>query len=141
MRATPLDTLLTLRKHELQAVERTFSEALSQEADAAAEVARAERHLIEEQKMASDPLADDGAVEAFSRWLPVGRAAINSARHNEKNAGLAREIAKSALMMARAAVETVETLQKKRRAEEDAAALRREQNVLDEVGARQSGGN
>ncbi|GAC87378.1 hypothetical protein Gbth_024_134 [Gluconobacter thailandicus F149-1 = NBRC 100600] len=137
MRQMPLEVLRRLRRHELADVEKAFGEAVAREA--AAETALGQRHqdLLMEQKLASDPLADDRAVEAFSRWLPVGQRAISEAQERCRQAAIDRDCIRSALLMAQAALKAVEKLEEKQQGEIQQHRLRKEQAVLDELALRQ----
>lgn len=137
MKQMPLDTLKRLRRHELEAVEKAFGEAVARESAAEAGLSKAHLLLIQEQKLASDPQADDDAVEAFSRWLPVGQRAIADAQELCREAALDRDCLRSALLMAQAALKAVEKLQDKQRLEMNYLALRKEQAALDELALRQ----
>lgn len=133
----PLEVLRRLRRHELADVEKAFGEAVAREA--AAETALGQRHqdLLMEQKLASDPLADDRAVEAFSRWLPVSQRAISEAQERCRQAAIDRDCIRSALLMAQAALKAVEKLEEKQQGEIQQHLLRKEQAVLDELALRQ----
>ncbi|AFV99945.1 flagellar export protein FliJ [Gluconobacter oxydans] len=137
MRQMPLEVLRRLRRHELADVEKAFGEAVAREA--AAETALGQRHqdLLMEQKLASDPLADDRAVEAFSRWLPVSQRAISEAQERCRQAAIDRDCIRSALLMAQAALKAVEKLEEKQQGEIQQHLLRKEQAVLDELALRQ----
>lgn len=137
MDRTPLDTLIALREQELDRIEALFSEAVSRELAAEALLSSAENLILEEQRLASNPAADDADVEAFSRWLPLGRQKVDSARKGCEQATLDREVVRSALIEARAAMEAVGKVREERRERERQDALRKEQNVLDELGLRQ----
>lgn len=139
MERSPLDTLITLREQELDLVERRFADAVAREAAAEEKLDAAQEEILSEQRIASSPTADDGAVEAFSRWLPVGRQAVLEARQSCREAAMDREAVRSALISARAAMEAVKTLREEQKEEERQAELRKEQNVLDELAVRQFG--
>ena len=137
MEQSPLDTLITLREQELDLVERRFAEAVAREAAAEEKLSAAQEEILSEQRIASSPTAGDGAVEAFSRWLPAGRQAVTEAQARCREAALDRETVRSALIIARAAMEAVKTLQEERQEEERLAELKKEQNALDELAIRQ----
>lgn len=115
MEPSPLETLITLREQELDLVERSFAEAVARETAAEEKLTAAQAEILNEQRIASSPTADDGAVEAFSRWLPGGRQAVLEARQRCREAAMDREAVRSALIAARAAMEAVRTLRKSRR--------------------------
>lgn len=137
MRQMPLEALHRLRRHELADVEKAFGEAVAREAAAETLLGQRHQHLLTEQKLASDPAADDGAVEAFSRWLPVGQQAISDAQEKCRQAAMDRDCIRSALLMAQAALKAVEKLEEKQRVEIQQQHLRKEQAVLDELALRQ----
>jgi len=139
MEPSPLDTLITLREQELDVVERSFAEAVAREATAEERLAAAQEAILNEQRTASSSTAGDGAVEAFSRWLPLGRKAVAEAQARCREAALDRETVRAALIAARAAMEAVKTLRDEQKEEERQADLRKEQNVLDELAVRQFG--
>jgi len=137
MEHSPLDTLITLREQELDLVERSFAEAVARETATEEKLSAAQEEILSEQRIASSPTAGDGAVEAFSRWLPAGRQAVAEAQTRCREAALDRETVRSALIIARAAMEAVKTLKEERQEEERQAELKKEQNALDELAIRQ----
>ncbi|GBR70061.1 flagellar export protein FliJ [Gluconobacter kanchanaburiensis] len=139
MEKSPLDALIALREQELDLVERSFAEAVAREAAAEGQLDAAQEEILSEQRIASSPTAGDGAVEAFSRWLPLGRKAVADAQDRCREAAVDRETVRSALIAARAAMEAVKTVRQERQEEERQADLRKEQNVLDELSIRQFG--
>ncbi|MBS1084703.1 flagellar export protein FliJ [Gluconobacter sphaericus] len=139
MEPSPLETLIALREQELDLVERSFAEAVAREVAAEEKLTVAQAEILNEQRIASSPTADDGAVEAFSRWLPVGRQVVLDARERCREAAMDREAVRSALIAARAAMEAVKTLWEEQKEEERQTDLRKEQNVLDELAVRQFG--
>ncbi|MFT8808554.1 flagellar export protein FliJ [Gluconobacter sp.] len=139
MERSPLETLIALREQELDLVERRFADAVARETAAEERLNAAQEEILSEQRLASSPTAGDGAVEAFSRWLPSGRQAVVEAQARCREAALDRETVRSALIAARAAMEAVRTLREERKEEERLEGLRKEQNVLDELAVRQFG--
>ncbi|EHH69079.1 flagellar export protein FliJ [Gluconobacter morbifer] len=138
MEQSPLETLMTLRQHELDSVEATFGKAVAREAEAEKALAQAQWKILSEQACASDAQADDEAVEAFSRWLPLGRKAVAEAQERCHQAALDRETVRGALLEARAALETVQTLRDERREEARQSGLRKEQAALDDLALRRA---
>jgi len=128
-----IESLLRLRRQEMSEAERNFGVMQALEADAAALVTQAEQQLVQEQVAASDPAADDAVVEAFAIWLPVGRRALKLARERERAAALDKSYARSALILAQAAVRAVETVVEERAQSEMKAATRHEQAMLDDM--------
>ncbi|MBS1102748.1 flagellar export protein FliJ [Gluconobacter sp. Dm-62] len=139
MERSPLDTLIALREQELDLVERSFADAVARETAAEEKLAAAQLEILSEQQIASSPTAGDGAVEAFSRWLPAGRQAVTEAQDRCREAALDRETVRSALIAARAAMEAVKTLREEQKEEERQVELKKEQNALDELATRQFG--
>lgn len=139
MRQMPLDTLIRLRGQELDAAEKAFAEVNAREAAAEKKLQRAQQKLLAEQKLASDPAADDMVVEAFSRWLPTARKAIADAREACRQAALDRDCARAALIAARAALKAVRKLEEEQARERARVMQRREQASLDEFALRSFG--
>ena len=73
MRVEPLRSLLKMRRATTEAAKRALADSIAAETKANAAVARAEGRIIEESDVALSLGADDGAVEAFARWLPERR--------------------------------------------------------------------
>lgn len=72
--------------------ESIFYYLLEKEIEANQRLEQAELMLLEQQNKASHPSADDETVEAFSRWLKIGRQAIEEARCDMRRILLEREI-------------------------------------------------
>jgi hypothetical protein len=92
--------------------------------------------IAKEGEIAADLGADDGAVEAYARWLPSGRAMAAAAREAHDHAQASVAVARAALSAARSAAEAAANLLARRAAERAAAAERKAQQALDEAGAR-----
>ncbi|NHO32946.1 flagellar FliJ family protein [Acetobacter fallax] len=136
MPRSPLDSLLRLRRQELDEAKRLLSEALAQAMMAAEAVKTAEQNMVNERDIALDLSADDRTVETYSRWLPIGRAALERARKLEQDAATGVQSSRTRVNMARAALEVAEKLAEARAQEEQARRDRQEQNALDDLSAR-----
>ncbi|CAI9120778.1 flagellar export protein FliJ [Brytella acorum] len=136
MTRSPLQTLLRLRRQEQEEAERGLAAAIAREREASEAVRHAERYFLEQENFVSSPECDDLAVEAFARWIPRGRAAIQAAQTEEERAGLDRAVAQAAMISARAAFKAVETLDARRQKEARLEAQRREQNENDDLANR-----
>ena len=120
-------------------MDQSRADLLSAEARAveARQSAAAARLAIQREMLAASATeADDRAVEAFAKWLPVGRAAQTRAEAALRRAEEDSIRARTQFNLARTAAEAVE----KMIAEQTAAALRlslaKEQSVLDEAALR-----
>ncbi|AQS87384.1 hypothetical protein AA101099_3029 [Neoasaia chiangmaiensis NBRC 101099] len=133
MNLGPLETLMSLRKRELEKTERDLAMAVAVEKMASDAVKDAEQRYLEEREFASRPECDDFVVSAFAQWMPQGRATIRAARQNEQRAAADRALAQTAMSMARAAHRAVEIVYDERRAEVRRAELRKEQQQIDEL--------
>ncbi|GBR06127.1 flagellar FliJ family protein [Acetobacter oeni] len=138
MARSPLDSLLRLRRQELDEAKRLLSEALAQAMTAANAIKNAEQNMVKERDIALDLSADDRTVETYSRWLPIGRAALERARKQEQDAAAGVQSSRTRVNMARAALEVAEKLAESRAKEEQARQDKKEQNTLDDLSARRS---
>ncbi|MBO1358243.1 MULTISPECIES: flagellar FliJ family protein [Acetobacter] len=136
MPSSALPSLRRLRKQELEEAQTMLAAAQARAMIAADAVKIAEQNLLNEREAAMDFSADDHVVEAYSRWLPVGRAALERARGLEQDAAMEVEASRTRLTLARAAFEAVEKLMEIRRQEKEAASRRKEQNTLDDIAGR-----
>lgn len=131
-----LETVLRLRQRAVDNSRRGLAASLAAAtvADDAARVA--EQDIRHETEIASDPAGDDRLVEAFAAWLPAARQRALQARgwHERQEAEVAR--CRADLAASRTALETIEQLVADRRAQEQEAAARREQQALDEAASR-----
>ncbi|NHN88442.1 flagellar FliJ family protein [Acetobacter conturbans] len=136
MQRTPLDSLLRLRDQELDEAKKLLSEALARAMTASDAVKGAEQNMVRERDAALDLASDDRVVEAYSRWLPIGRAALDRARAREQDAALDVESCRTRVNLARSALEAAQKLAEKRAKEEQELAQKREQAMLDDLSAR-----
>ncbi len=136
----PLDTVLRIRRLAMDDAARTLTACLYREEDARHAAEAAESAIGAEGEVAADLSAGDGAVEAFARWLPVGRARAAAARVRHDAATTDTTLARAAVTIARAATEAASALCECRAAERDLLSERRAQSVLDEIGSRTPAG-
>jgi flagellar export protein FliJ len=134
--ARPLDTIARLRSQAVDAARRDLAEALHGEAAAAGAAQAAGAAVAREQAAASRIDASDAAAEAFAKWLPRGRLALQAAQDAWARAEAASARARACLGAARAAAEAVEQMLAQQHAEERRLALHREQAELDEIARR-----
>lgn len=130
-----LHSLLRLRRMALDGAQRTLGLCLAQEEAAGQSVIRAEAAIARETGIAEQS-SEDGEVEAFAAWLPVGRRARQEAEAARDLAAKETALARAALTLARSAVEAAEDLIERRAVSQRQLAERRAQAVLDEVGLR-----
>jgi len=110
-----------------------LAQALAAEQQVAEAVDRAISMIRRETELAVAMSAGDAAVEAFAAWLPSGLAERNRARELLAQAEAATAVARAALIAARTAEASVESLLESRLAEERLGDARGAQQVLDEV--------
>ena len=130
----PLTVAARVRRMAVDEARRLVASRLATESAAAAACASAAQKMAEEAATAAHPDADDGLVEAYVAWLPVGRSALMLAEGRLHDAEAATTQARAALAAARVAAETVEKLIAQRRQERDVHVARAEQRALDENG-------
>ena len=116
MARDPLATLIKVRKRACDEAQRRLVEALAFEDRAEQTSHRLERTIAQETQAATDVTSSDAMVEAFAAWLPGARQQLASARQvlMDRQAETMRNRAE--LTACRTALETVETLQKERKA-------------------------
>lgn len=136
MSRNPFDSLLRLRRQDLDEARKLLSEALAHAMNAANAVKIAEQNMVRERDAAMDLASDDQVVEAYSRWLPVGRAALEQARRREEEAAVDVEASRTRVNLARVALEAAEKLAEMRANEERARRERREQAQINDLAAR-----
>jgi flagellar FliJ protein len=132
----PLATVLRIRRITVDDARRQLGVALRAEEEANMAVLAAEAAIGAEGEAASDLMAGDGAVEAYARWLPVGRAQVTAAQAAADRASSEVALARAALTVARAAAESADSLLTRRRDAAQVEVLRREQIQTDEVAGR-----
>ncbi len=131
-----LVTLLRIRQSSLDDAKRAVAAALRQQQMMQARSEAESRRFAEESAAALDLASGDEAVDAFARWLPIGRGAVESAREAEQEAVGELDRARIVLGLARAAHRSVELLIEKRTHETELLQGRKSQQVMDEIGSR-----
>ncbi len=134
----PLDTVLRIRRMALDDAARALAACLHAEENARQAAGAAEAAIGAESEAATDLSAGDGVVEAFARWLPVGRARVAAARLREDTAMAETARARAGVTVARAAMKAASALAERRAVERNLLAERRAQAALDEIGNRPS---
>lgn len=131
-----LNTLLRIRRTSLDDAQHALAEALRhQQRMQTLSEAEGSRYAME-TVAALDLTAGDEAVDAFARWLPIGREAVATARGAEQEASGDMDRARVVLGLARAAYRSVELLIEKRTEEARQLRDRKEQQAMDELGTR-----
>ncbi|BCI65924.1 flagellar FliJ family protein [Acetobacter aceti] len=138
MPSSPLDSLLKIRKQELDEAKKLLSEALARAMTASDAVKAAEQNMVRERDLALDFSADDQVVEAYSRWLPIGRAVLDKARSREQDASMEVESCRTRVNMARSALEAAEKLAEMKAKEQQELAQKKEQAMLDDLAMRRA---
>lgn len=137
MSRDPLDTVLKVRQQAVDDARQVLAANLRTEAVAQTLADASEACLAAEADAAADLAAGDGTVEAFIRWLPVGRSNAAMTRRRLERAQADVAIARATLSVVRAAAEAAKTLLERRAAERLAVIARRTQQDMDEVASRQ----
>ncbi len=138
MRLEALRALSGLRKAERRMAQQDLAVAIQAEGEAMAGLARANEAITREADAATALGADDRAVEAYARWLPVGRRAVSAASAALDRATDDVSIARTALTMARAEENAVASQIERCELEIKRVRSAREQTELDEIGSRSS---
>ena len=136
MRQQALATLLRIRRASLDDAERAVADALREQQHLQTRCEAAEARYAAETLAALDLGAGDEAVDAFARWLPIGRTAIADARRCEQEAAGMVDRTRILLGLTRAAHRSVETLIEDRAAEALQHEERRAQNAMDDLAGR-----
>ncbi len=132
----PLAAILRVRRLALDQATRELAECLRVETATGRAVAAVEQAIAQEQKAASSLAGDDLVVEMFGAWLKRARQDLRAAVDARERAEAETARARAVVAAARAAVAAIESELARKAAEQDAAAARREQQVLDEVAQR-----
>ncbi|WP_428377472.1 hypothetical protein [Lichenicoccus sp.] len=133
MSRDPLTTLLRIRATALDEAKQHVAHALAREHAAGLRLADEEAALARETAAALSPAEDDARVDAFARWLPVGRRAIAAALATQQAANATVDHARAVLTLSRAAHRSVETLIEKRSVALDLEAGLRLQREFDDL--------
>lgn len=136
MKRDSLRTILRVRRMTLDAAETAVAEAYNLEQAALARAEEAAAALEHEAQAATSLAGGDDQVEAFARWLPVGRRTMQRAHDARRDATTELDRARAVLTLARSSLRAVETLIEQRGQEEQLEVQRKEQRVLDELGSR-----
>src|SRR5438270_346766 len=115
MRRDPLATLVRLREQARDDAQRHLVACLAAESRAEAIAGDAERAIASESEAAADPCGSDAAVEAFAAWLPVARGRLQEARQTVETLRAETARARAGLAASRTALESVHTLEQRRR--------------------------
>ena len=136
MRQDALATLLRIRKASLDDAERAVGEALRQQQRMQLRCEEEEARFAAETVAALDLAAGDEAVDAFARWLPIGRKTVEIARAAEQEASGEVDRARILLGLTRGAHRSVELLIEKRSAEQALHQERKAQQAMDDLASR-----
>jgi flagellar biosynthesis chaperone FliJ len=134
----PLETVLRLRRRAVDDARCELVGRVGLASQASAEAVMAEQAIHEEIERASDPAGEDSLVDALAAWLPGARQRVTDARmrHDRAEAEVAR--CRANLAVTRTALESIEQLQRERRAAVEQARAHRDQLELDETASRRS---
>jgi flagellar protein FliJ len=136
MSRDPLATLLRIRKSHLDDAQRAVADALREQHLMQARRETEEARYAQETAAALDLAAGDETVDAFARWLPIGRKAVEAARAAEQEAAGEVDRARVVLGLARAAHRSVELLAEKRAEEARRVQDHRAQQAMDDLARR-----
>lgn len=136
MSRDPLAALLRIRQAALDDAQTVSSNAYHAEQQAIEAVRQATETLELEMREASSLTAGDEAVEAFARWLPIGRKQVADAHVRQREATAVLDQVRTILILARSAVGAVESMIENKRQEKLVLENRREQAELDELAGR-----
>ena len=136
MSGDTLATLLRIRRTSLDDAQRALAEALRHQQETQARSEAEASRYARETVAALDLTAGDEAVDAFARWLPVGRKAVEQARLAEQEASGDMDRTRIVLGLARAAYRSVELLIEKRAEQARQVQDRKEQQAMDEIAGR-----
>lgn len=136
MKPEALQTLLRLRRSDTEEARLALTEAIATETAVSALVVLADQRILGEARAALSLGADDGAVEAYARWLPIGRREATQARVRLGRATSDVGAARITLMLARKAELAIEQRVARVEREMLVKRSRAEQAELDEIAAR-----
>ena len=131
-----LQMLLRIRRSSLDDAQRAVAEALQTQQQLQAQSEAEEARYAMETAAALDIASGDETVDAFARWLPVGRRAVETARQAEREASGNVDNARIVLGLARAACRSVEKLIEIRTEQDRQTQDRKAQLETDEVAGR-----
>ncbi len=136
MRIDPLRSLLRVRQATTKASKMALSQAIAAEAECRLSLSEAERRILHEADAAMSLGADDGAVEAYARWLPTGRREAKRLSASLQRVSQEVEVARTALTLAKAAEHAIAIQLDQALAEVARSRLKKAQAELDEVASR-----
>jgi len=128
-----LATLLRVRRGHLDEAQRIVAEALERQQSRQRAREEEESRYAAEVTAALDLASGDEVVDAFARWLPLGKKALEAARSAEREAACDVDRARVALGLTRAAHRAVELLVETRQQEARLGEQRRDQHALDDI--------
>ena len=128
-----LTTLHRLRQRALDAAAQALAAAQTAQDQAEAAAHAAHRRLDTEREAAEDLAADDAAVEAYTAWLPRGRAALAEAEAAGTRAMEVTNLARHRLAAARVAMEAVDLLAARLRQQARERIAQTERETLQEA--------
>ncbi|MBO1327889.1 flagellar export protein FliJ [Acetobacter suratthaniensis] len=132
-RARALQSLIRLRKTEVDQARAELGRVLAQERAAEMQLAQSRQQLENEQR---EVTAGRTSMEDFRVWLPAGRAAIERAHRLVFEAQQVTDQARAALTQANAALKAAEAVLARWQEEEREKEARREQNEVDDLSRR-----
>lgn len=136
MNRDPLDAVARIRRVAVDSAHRDLAESLNRETDAGEAARAADARIAAEGAHAASLDTGDSAVEAYGRWLPIGRAAAKRARAAHDAALATVTFDRAVLAAARAGAEAADLLLAGRAAARAALAETRAQQALDEIAGR-----
>ena len=108
--ADPLETLIRLRRQSQDQAQTALARAISTACMTDRAMRDAQDAIRAEQDAASSLTADDGAVEAFARWLPAARVRVDAMAYQAERAQAEIGRVRALLTACRTALESVEEL-------------------------------
>lgn len=138
MKRDPLKTILRIRQTTLDEAEAAVAEAYRLEQVATSHTEAMVELLDRETQAAMSITGGDDMVEAFARWLPVGRRHLNKAHDDQRVATAELDRVRAVLTLARSGVKAVERMIEQRDLGLRQEQQRREQAVMDELGSRRT---
>ncbi len=136
MELKSLDAVRRLRQQVVDGASLNLAERIEGETAASTAVRRLAEEIDHQRKAVETARASDQDVETFGAWLRQARARLHQLSGEYERHAVETARARAELATARTALEAVETLVKKAETAIKIAALRAEQNVLDEIAAR-----
>ena len=136
MSGDALATLLRIRRNNLDEAKRAVADALCLKQQAQAKREAEEMRYASETVAALDLSRGDEAVDAFARWLPIGRKAIEVACLAEQEASGEVDRARIVLGLEGASHRAVELLMEKRIEERRRLRDGKLQQEMDDLGGR-----